>query len=58
MRKYRCKIWLTREHTFYVNANSEKEGKEKLEKIAAEIKKPGEEITSKYIHEVYNKQDS
>lgn len=57
MRKYRCEIWITREESFYVEADSEKEAKEKIEKIAAEKKKPDEEITGKYIHEVYNKQE-
>lgn len=57
MRKYRCEIWITREQIFYVEADSDKEAKEKLGKIAAEKKKPGEEITGKYIHKVYNKQE-
>lgn len=57
MKKYCCEIWFTREETFFVNAKSEKEGKEKLEKIIAEKKKPDEKITGKYIHEVYNKQE-
>jgi hypothetical protein len=55
MKKYRCEIWFTREETFFVNADLEKEAKEKLEKIVAEKKKPNEKITGKYIHEVYNK---
>jgi predicted nucleic acid-binding Zn ribbon protein len=54
-RKYRCQIWLTREVSFYVKASCEKVAKAILERIAAEKKKPGEEVTSKYIHEVCNK---
>jgi len=54
-RKYYCKIWFTREESFYVNATYEKVAKVILGKIATEKKKHGEEITGKYIHEVYNK---
>lgn len=49
MKKYRCEIWITREELFYVEADSDKEAKEKLEKIIAEKKNLNEKITGKYI---------
>lgn len=52
MRKYQCELWITKPDEFLIEADSIKEAKEKVAKIAAEKIKKGEKKVGQFIHEV------
>ncbi|MDD6133289.1 MAG: hypothetical protein PUB49_01060 [Selenomonadaceae bacterium] len=52
MRKYHCELWITKPDEFLIEADSIKEAKEKVVKIASEKIKKGEKKVGQFIHEV------
>ena len=52
MRKYHCELWITNPDEFIIEADSIKDAKKKVSKIAAEKIKKGEKKVGQFIHEV------
>ena len=52
MRKYHCELWITKPDEFLIEADSIKDAKKKVSKIAAEKIKKGEKKVGQFIHEV------
>ncbi|WP_295155195.1 hypothetical protein [Selenomonas sp. AE3005] len=50
--KYHCELWITKPDEFLIEADSIKEAKEKVAKIAAEKMKDGDKKVGQFIHEV------
>ena len=52
MRKYHCELWITKPDEFLIEADSIKEAKERVAKIASEKMKKGEKKVGQFVHEV------
>lgn len=52
MKKYHCELWITKPSEFLIEADSIKDAKKKVSKIAAEKMKEGEIKAAQFIHEV------
>ena len=52
MSKYHCELWITKPDEFLIEADSIKDAKEKVVKIAAEKMNDGEKKVGQFIHEV------
>lgn len=50
--KYHCELWITKPDEFIIEADSIKDAKKMVVKIAAEKMKDGERKVGQYIHEV------
>lgn len=50
--KYHCELWITKPDEFIIEADSIKDAKKKVVKIAAEKMKDGERKVGQYIYEV------
>ena len=50
--KYHCELWITKLDEFLIEADSIKDAKEKVVKIAAEKMNYGEKKVGQFIHEV------
>lgn len=50
--KYHCELWVTKPNEFLIEADSIKDAKKKVSKIAAEKMKDGEKKVGQFILEV------